>query len=101
MKQEIISNVAISDSGELLLKLESLGNADYQYVYRAGSGVSWDSELNCFKSNLRKEWAYSKCYLHILDAVQSELGIKLMLEKHATWNNVSEEVKAELLKLFK
>jgi Integron Cassette Protein Hfx_Cass5 len=100
MKQEIISNVAISDSGVLLLKLESLGNADYQYVYRAGSGVSWDSELNCFKSNLRKEWAYSKWFFHILDAVQSELGIKLMLAKLATWNNVSEEVKAEILETF-
>jgi hypothetical protein len=97
MKKEIISNVAISDSGELLLKLESVGNVDYQYVYRAGSGVSWDSELNGFKSNLRKEWVYSKLLLHILDAVQSELGIKLMLAKHATWNNVSEEVKVELL----
>jgi Integron Cassette Protein Hfx_Cass5 len=98
MNQEIISNVAISDSGELLLKLERVGNADYQYVYRAGSGVSWDSELNCFKSNLRKEWPYSKWLLHILNAVQSELGIKLTLAKYSTWNNVSEEVKVELLK---
>jgi Integron Cassette Protein Hfx_Cass5 len=97
MKKEIISNVAISDSGELLLKLESVGNADYQYVYRAGSGVSWDSELNCFKSSLRKDWAYSKWFLHILNAVQSELGFKLMLAKHATWSNVSEQVKVELL----
>ena len=92
-----IANVAISGTGELLLTPEGGGDPSYQYVYRAGAGVYWVPSIGSFKSTQRKDWPYSKWFEHMLGAVESELGLKLVIGKNTTWTNVPPDVQTELL----
>ncbi len=92
-----IANVAISDTGELLVEPEGSGDPSYQYVYRAGVGVYWEPSLGSFKCMQQKDWSYTKMFGHLIDAVQSELGLKLIIGKNTTWTNVSPSTQTELL----
>lgn len=93
----LIANVAISDTGELLLVLEGGGDPSYQFVYRAGAGVYWEPSIGSFKSTQRKDWPYSEWFERMLRAVRSELGLKLVLGENTTWTNVPPDVQTELL----
>ena len=94
---EVIANVAIAETGELLLKLESGGDPTYQYVYRAGAGVYWEPSFGGFKTTQQRGWPYAKWFAHTVEVVQAELGLKLVLGKHTTWTNVSPAIQDELL----
>ena len=88
MKRETIIRVEALGTGELLLGIENQGEAMYQYVYREAAGVHWDEHRNGFKSTPMKEWSCSKWFYHIIDVVQSGLGVKLNLGNHVSWHNI-------------
>ncbi len=97
MKCEIINSVEITQSGELLLILEGGGKASYQYVYREVSGVYWDNKKGGFHSNKAPiSWSYSDWFTHIVTIVKS-IGIELELSPIATWKNISEHAKSEIV----
>jgi hypothetical protein len=48
-KIKIINEIEITNSGQLLLIIESGGDPSYQYVYREASGVYWDNDRKGFK----------------------------------------------------
>jgi hypothetical protein len=98
MKQEIINRVEVLDTGELLLGLESNGEAMYQYVYREAAGVYWDSDKHGFKSTEMKEWSCAQWFGQIVGVVRTGLGVELTLGANVSWLNVPENQKAEILR---
>ena len=99
MDREIITKIRVNDAGELLLSLESNGEAFYQYVYRAASGVYWDQENHGFKSTpMKKDWSCLEWYNQIVSVVKSELSVELILSKNISCENLPENDKAEILR---
>ena len=97
MTPEIICKIEIADTGELILCLEGTGNAGYQYVYREAKGVYWDNDKKGFKSTDPKNWSYSQWYRHIVDVVNSGLGVELKMGQNIEWVKVPEQDKNEIV----
>ena len=97
MDRETINKVEVMDTGELLLILEGNGKPMYQYIYREAAGVYWDEKFHGFKSTPLKEWSCSKWFSHIINVVKSGLGVELQLSSQASWKNVPEQDKTEII----
>ena len=97
MDREIINQVELTDTGELLLCLEGEGKPMYQYIYREAAGVYWDQERHGFKSTQLKDWSCSKWFSHILGIVKSGLGVDLQLSGKATWKNIPEQEQTKII----
>mgnify|MGYP003836575457 CR=1 FL=1 len=93
---EAVSNVALLETGELAVGLESRGKPSYQFVYRAGRGVYWDAARREFRSRGRVDWPSSKWFRHIVSAVKSELGVELRLGKNVSFQNVPDCEQVEI-----
>lgn len=98
MTVELVSQVEIRENGDLLFRLANPGNPSYQYVYRAGSGVYWDQDLNAFKFSTKNDGLYTKWFKHILRIVEAELGLRLRLNQNVTWTNIPDEIREEMLR---
>jgi hypothetical protein len=96
MDQEIISEVKITKSGELLLVILGDGKPVYQYVYREAAGVYWDNDLHGFKSTPVKQLSYSKWFFHIV-GVAKYVGVDLQLSNKTTWKDIPEKDKNEIM----
>ena len=97
MEYEIITSLKITKSNELLLQLKSKGKTLYQHVYREAAGVYWDNKLHGFKSTpLKNDWTCSRWFFHIVNITKS-VGVNLQLDKHATWQGISENDKNEII----
>jgi hypothetical protein len=96
MDRETITEVELLETKELLLVIESGGNPDYQYVYRAAAGVYWDQARTGFKSSPLVEWSCAKWFSHIVDVVKSELGIGLQLASDVAWRNIATQDQLEI-----
>lgn len=100
MTVETVSNIEITDEGEVVLALESGGKPSYQHVYRAAAGVHWDQDRRAFRFDTKKDGLYPKWFAHIQNVLDDEMGLKLRLAKGVTWTGVSDEIRDELLKLI-
>lgn len=96
MNTEIINRIEILDSGELILILESGGDAGYQHIYREAAEVYWDKELKGFKSPKPRECSYLEKYLHIVK-VAGNCNILLFLNTSTEFKNISSSIKEEIL----
>ncbi len=90
---EIVSNIEITDEGEIVITLESGGEASYQHVYRAAAGVYWDQERKAFRFATKKDGLYAKWFAHILGVLDDEMGLTLRLAEVVTWKGVADEVR--------
>lgn len=97
MERETIKRIEVLGSGELLAILDGEGKPSYQYVYRAGAGVSWDQAQFGFKSTPMKDWSCSHWYRQIVKAVREELGVELGLSNRVTWVQVPTEEQVVIL----
>jgi hypothetical protein len=93
---ETINRVEVLDTGEFMLGIEGQGSSMYQYVYREAAGVYWDEGRHGFKSTQMKEWSCSQWCGHIIDIVQSGLGVQLQFGKRITWHNVPDHQRVEI-----
>jgi hypothetical protein len=100
MKLEAVSNIEITDKGVIVIALESGGKPSYQYVYRAAAGVDWDPHGKAFRFDTKNDGRYAKWFAHILNVLDSEMGLQLRLARGVTWTAVPDEVRAELLMLI-
>jgi hypothetical protein len=98
MEIEIISKVEISESGELFLYLylQSGDRPAYQYSYRAGAGVYWDQERHAFKFATKKQGEYAHWFAHMLNVLNSEMGLHLRLSEDTSWANVPEAMRISI-----
>ena len=101
MEYEIITHLEITENNELLLQLKSKGKSIYQHVYREAAGVYWDNKLHGFKSTpLKDDWTCSQWFFHIVDITKS-FGVNLQLDKNATWQDISDKDKNEIIEKVK
>lgn len=99
MEREIVNTVEAKESGELILILQSGGKPFHQYIYREGVQVCWDDEKKGFQSAVPpREWSYADWFAHTVATVEA-LDIELVLSPSATWINVPEDIKNELVKI--
>ena len=96
MNTENISRIEILDGGELILILESGGNASYQHIYREAAEVYWDKELKGFKSPKPRQWSYLEKYLHIVKVAEN-CSILLSLSPSTEFQNILKNIKDEIL----
>jgi hypothetical protein len=96
MNTENISRIEILDGGELILILESGGNASYQHIYREAAEVNWDKELKGFKSPKARQWSYLEKYLHIVK-VAKKCSILLSMTPSTEFKNIPQNIKGEIL----
>jgi hypothetical protein len=96
MNTENISRIEILENGELILILESSGNAGYQHIYREAAEVYWDKELKGFKSPRPREISYLEQYFHIVK-VAKNCSILLSLNPSTEFKNISSSIKDEIL----
>lgn len=100
-----IAKIEILESGELAIYPSAL-SPSYQYVYRAAMGVYWNEATRRFQAPHAGYDAKGKTVTFwiklIQSAVQSELGIDLILTKNTQWLNISdaemEAARADLVK---
>jgi len=83
-----------------LLRVYCNGPIDksFQYIYRAGNGVSWNEELKCFESELAPGKSVES-FRRVLAAALGELGIVLKLGPRTVFSSFSSQEKTELLSI--
>ncbi len=100
MDSETINKVEVIDTGELLLSLEGNGKPMYQYIYREAAGIYWDEKQRGFKSTPLKDRSSTEWYSHIVSVVKTGLGIELRLSSQASWQNVPEQDKTQIIENY-
>lgn len=96
MKNETIQEIVMNDQNELLLKLIGDGKPMYQYIYREAAGVYWDDSQKGFKSTPIQDWTVFEWFFHIVDTVESGLGVVLEMDVNPIWKNIPQD---EIIKI--
>lgn len=60
----------------------------YTHVYRDASGVEWDVDMKCLRSDVPRELSHADWYQIISKAVSREYGESLELSEQLSWENV-------------
>lgn len=84
-----ITKIEIDGAGRLLVYPVTQSD-DFDYVYRAGAEVNWDS-AGYFYSPVPREWSYSKWLEQIGSAVLGELGVQLVARPSTQYVSVPEQ----------
>jgi hypothetical protein len=93
---ELIDRVELLGTGELLVGLASEGTAEYEHVYRAAAGVSWDAPMRGFRSSPIRQWSVPQWYAYVVSIVREELGVELGLGDPVSWRNISERDRQDI-----
>jgi hypothetical protein len=93
IKTDIIYSIKIDDSRKLIVKPR---NGNYDWIYRAGMAVEWDKNGEFLIFNKPNEWDYSHCFTQIKEAVLSEYGTKLTVDKKTTFENISNDLEENI-----
>ena len=94
---ELIDRVELLGTGELLVGLASGGTAEYEHVYRAAGGVSWDASMRGFKSSpIRQQWSVPQWYAHVVSVARAELGVELGLGDAVSWRNIPDRDRQDI-----
>ncbi len=93
MNLEKISEIAIDDSGRLIVKPMK---QNFEHIYRSALEVHWDSKKECLYSPKPREWTYLDWYKQIISAVESEYGYELVLTVETKWTNTPDTLKHDI-----
>lgn len=93
MNLEKISEIAIDDSGRLIVKPTK---QEFDYIYRSALEIHWDSKKKCLYSPKPREWTYLDWYKQIMAAVESEYGYELILTAETKWTNAPATLKDKI-----
>jgi hypothetical protein len=92
MQEDEIAEIGIDD-GQLWVRPSKVS---FEYIYRAGMEVHWDSERERLFSPKPRKWTYLQWFDQIVAAAAAEYGVHLKLTSSTLWRNVSDELKAEV-----
>jgi len=95
MTQNPIEEVSVHEDGSLRLRP---ADGDFEYVYRAATGVRWDPETRELVAPPPREWTYVDWFRQIVRAVNEEFGQTLAITSATRWTNVAPEIREELLR---
>jgi hypothetical protein len=68
----------------------------FRFVYRAAMAVEWDEEDASFYTPVPVELSYADWFSRILDAVRSEMGVRLNVDGATAWENVPRALQGEM-----
>lgn len=91
-----ITNVKILPTNELSVTPVSDSNDNFQFIYRAATGVTWNDDEQCFMSPAPKEWSYFDWYKNIIATVFSEMGINLIITPQTKWEDIPAGLQREI-----
>lgn len=92
---EMIAEVAIDETGALHIK-PTTPDPFFEYVYRAGTQISWRPGAGSFATPPPQEWSYWQWFDQVIRAVDGELGVQLILGPTTRWDGVSSEIRTSL-----
>lgn len=92
MKKVEITEISITETGELLIKPKENKDNFFQFIYRTATGINWDDKKQSFKTPKPKERSYTDWYENIIDSVIDEMGEKLEVTSETKYNNLPDEL---------
>ena len=99
MRDIEIKEIRIDDESRLCLSLHSDDPADYEFIYRAASGVSWDRESHTLCSGIPRTASYAEWFAIIRNAVAGEYGEQMSVTKRTIWMNIGTDTKSEIFEI--
>jgi hypothetical protein len=94
VREEQISEVAIDDSGRMLLKPSDTLFGD---LHTAGAwGFRWDEPTQSLAIPQPREWTYCDWFDHVVKIIGSEYGVELKLTPQTRWTSVPSSVRGEI-----
>jgi hypothetical protein len=91
-----IDEVEIDRSGRILVRPRIASSEQYEYIYRAASGVRWMSEARVLAPYETKDGSPAWWFRQIVVAVRDEYRQVLVLQPDTRWINVSIEDRSEI-----
>lgn len=70
------------------LKIYVNNNDLFQYIYRAGAGISWNNTEYCFESIDLLDNNITEFFVRTINSVMSEIGISLLLNSETKISNL-------------
>ena len=99
MKNAPIKLIELSEQGYLQVYPDVNISGDFEFIYRDGSGVTWNETSNALLAREPGRWEPNKLLGQIISAVISEYGVKLEIVSSTNWSaTISDELKAALIK---
>jgi Integron Cassette Protein Hfx_Cass5 len=89
MTTDEIQAIGIDAAGFLWIKPAT---ETFPHVYRAAMGVQWDGPRRRLFGPNPRDWSYPRWYRQILNAVESECGVRLVLTPATVWTNIDAEL---------
>ncbi len=96
MKKDLISEISIIEK-KLTIRPQ---HETFEYIYRAAMEVNWNVENKVLYSPVPRDWTYIDWFKQIHSAVLDEYGCFLEISKNTIWNNISENLKADILEFY-
>jgi hypothetical protein len=97
MKRVQIRELAIDDSGQLLIRPDpGDGEGRFPLIYRSASGVHWDAATQSLYCPKPRDWTYVQWFKQAMDAVADEYGCELVLSGSTEWSNVPADIRARI-----
>ena len=93
MEHDHIIEVGIDGKERLYVKPAKV---KFPYMYREAVEVNWNESNSYLYSPKPRKWSYFDWYNHILGAAKLQ-GCELQLTENTIWNNVSPQLKSEIL----
>jgi hypothetical protein len=83
-------------NGRLLVIPSGDHGSHYEYIYRAGNGLRWDSSRGAVVAYEPVRWSHRELLPHIIKTVESEYGDTLIATDETSWKNLRKDVEQEL-----
>ncbi|WP_157781168.1 hypothetical protein [Hymenobacter sedentarius] len=98
MKTDAIKEIGIDADGRLIIKPATVR---FLHIWRSGAEVQWDDKQQALFSPKPREWSYLDWYRHIIEVAKDGDGggVVLQITPSTEWNNVSDELKQQILML--
>jgi hypothetical protein len=99
LREVSVRAIAIDEPTNSLFVLPGIATGvDYQYIYRAESGVRWDASHEAFHACEPQKWTHGDLLKQIRVSVASEYGDLLVAGSETRWGIQDERLCQELRK---
>ena len=96
MEEIEISEIAVTETGEIQVTHIINWKDLFQFIYRTATGVEWNEKSQCFMSPAPRDWSLFDWYANIVGSVASEMGVVLKVTQNTKWCNVPKELQGDI-----
>ena len=91
-----IASIELDHTGRLLVRPDSIPTTQFEYIYRAATGVKWRVEDHAFYPDEVKNVSPARWFQIIVASVHVELGLDLKLTPQTKWIQVPMASRREI-----